>query len=131
MKQMKRYFLTIIMVILTSAVFAQNPIPKGTKQLNLGVGLSTWGIPIYAGLDFGIGSDISLGFEATYRAYDETWTNNKYKHSVIGFSGNGNYHFNRIMDIPSNWDFYAGLNVGFYVWKSQMIILGPTHQAWG
>ena len=31
---------------------------------------------------------------------------------------NGNYHFNTLLDIPTNWDFYAGLNLGFYFWNS-------------
>jgi len=33
-------------------------------------------------------------------------------------SANGNYHFNSLLDIPNNWDFYAGLNLGFYIWNS-------------
>jgi hypothetical protein len=41
----------------------------------------------------------------------------------VGFSSwgvliNVNYHFNHIMRIPRDWDFYAGLNLGFYVWTS-------------
>jgi hypothetical protein len=36
----------------------------------------------------------------------------------MGFSGNGNYHFNEIFQIPRRWDLYAGLNVGFYAWTS-------------
>ncbi|MDP4272352.1 MAG: hypothetical protein Q8909_19855, partial [Bacteroidota bacterium] len=35
-----------------------------------------------------------------------------------GISGNANYHFNNVFNIPRNWDLYAGLNLGFYVWSS-------------
>jgi len=44
--------------------------------------------------------------------------NVSYKHQIIGFSGNANYHFNRVLRIPRNFDFYVGLNVGFYSWAS-------------
>jgi len=115
---MKKYYLSLILVFLTGMIYAQNPIPRGTTQLNAGVGFSSWGVPVYVGLDFGVGGDLSFGPELSFRNYHEDWLNNRYNSSVIGISGNGNYHFNRIMNIPSNWDFYAGLNVGFYVWKS-------------
>jgi len=113
---MNKYLLTVGLVILISLAFAQNPIGQGQTQLNLGVGLSSWGIPIYGGLDFGISNDFSLGAELSYRAYREHYNNHDYDRSVIGISGNGNYHFNRVLNIPRNWDFYAGLNIGFYVW---------------
>ncbi len=29
-----------------------------------------------------------------------------------------NYHFNNALNIPANYDFYAGLNVGFNIWTS-------------
>lgn len=115
---MKKHYLTLALLILTAATYAQTPVFKGMKQFNAGVGLSSWGIPVYVGLDFGVTQDITLGGEISFRSYNETWNNNKYNHSLIGFSGNGNYHFNRILDIPSAWDFYAGLNIGFYIWNS-------------
>jgi outer membrane immunogenic protein len=115
---MKTLFLTLMLVVMTSFVFAQSPIPRGTTQLNAGIGLSSWGVPVYVGLDFGVGKDISLGGEISFRSYHEDWLDNRYNHSVIGISGNANYHFNRILKIPSNWDFYLGLNVGFYSWRS-------------
>jgi hypothetical protein len=33
-------------------------------------------------------------------------------------AGNGNYHFNSVLNMPTDWDFYAGLNLGFYIWNS-------------
>ena len=111
---MKKQILTFILVLTTTAVFAQSPLPKGQSQINAGVGFSTWGVPVYFGFDYGVHPDISLGVELSYRGYNDNWSNQKYRHSVIGISGNANYHFNTILDIPSNWDFYAGLNLGFY-----------------
>lgn len=110
--------LAFLLLLFSFTAFSQSPIPKGSAQLNAGVGLSEWGIPFYVGFDFGVHEDITVGGEFSFRSFEENWKQNKYKHSIMGFSGNGNYHFNRILNIPQNWDFYAGLNIGFYVWES-------------
>jgi len=70
------------------------------------------------GLDFGVHPDITVGPEISWRANNDKFDGKKYNHSVIGLSANGNYHFNSLLDIPTNWDFYAGLNLGFYIWNS-------------
>jgi outer membrane immunogenic protein len=69
-------------------------------------------------LDFGVSRDITVGFEASFRDYRQNYNETNYRSSIFGISGNGNYHFNRVLNIPGNWDFYAGLNLGFYVWSS-------------
>ena len=95
------------------AINAQAPLGKGGAQLNAGFGFSGWGVPIYVGADFGVGNDFTLGIEGSFRSYSDNWGSS----TVFGFLGNANYHFNRIMSIPSNWDFYGGLNLGFYSWS--------------
>lgn len=125
-KSMNKKFLILILLISTTAVFAQRPISNSQPQLNVGVGLSSWGLPVYLGFDFGVHPDITLGLEGSYRAYNDNWKSNKYNHSVIGFLGNANYHFNNVLNIPSPWDFYAGLNLGFYSWNSPKEYAG-TH----
>lgn len=99
-------------------VSSQNNLVKGRKQLNAGIGFSGWGIPLYVGVDFGIPHDMTLGIEGSFRSYNQNFTGTKYNSSIFGFSGNWNYHFNRVLEIQRNWDFYAGLNIGFYVWSS-------------
>jgi outer membrane immunogenic protein len=116
--KMKKRVLTFILVIAASVVFAQSPISKGESQINFGVGLSSWGVPVYLGFDHGVHPDITLGAEASFRSYKDHWHDNRYKHSVIGIQGNANYHFNTVLNIPSPLDFYAGLNLGFYSWNS-------------
>lgn len=114
-----KFFLFAVVLLLTyGAAFSQSPLPVGKTQLNLGVGLSEWGVPFYVGLDHSIHKDITIGGEFSYRSYNEKWGEYKYHHNIMGFSGNGNYHFNSLLNIPQNWDFYAGLNLGFFVWSS-------------
>lgn len=98
--------------------YGQNPLYEGRNQFNIGVGLSEWGVPFYLGIDFSVSRDITMGGEISYRGYRENWKNSYYQHSILGFSGNGNYHFNSVLNLPSRFDFYAGLNLGFYVWNS-------------
>ena len=115
---MKKQILTIALLITASVIFAQGPISKGQSQINAGVGLSSWGVPVYLGLDYAVHPDITLGGEVSYRSYNNNWRNDKYHHSIIGILGNANYHFNTVLNIPSPWDFYAGINLGFYSWSS-------------
>lgn len=115
---MRKFALTIGLLFFTLVMSAQNPLSKGQLQLNAGLGFSNWGLPVYVGLDYGIHEDISVGGEICFHSYREKWDGYTYKHNIFGFAVNGNYHFNRLLNIPSNWDFYAGLNIGFNVWSS-------------
>jgi hypothetical protein len=115
---MKTSLTAILFVLVASISMAQSPLPKGQAQLNAGVGLSSWGVPIYVGLDFGVTPELSLGGEVSFERYDEDWHAYHYNHSIVSISGNANYHFNKLMKIPSNWDLYAGINIGFYIWSS-------------
>lgn len=110
--------LTLSAILFAGFVFAQGPIAKGQAQFNLGVGFSSYGMPVYIGLDYGVHPDITIGGNISYRHYDESYSGTRYNHSIFGIFGNANYHFNSVLGIPSNWDFYAGLNAGFYIWNS-------------
>lgn len=114
----KVLFAAFTILLLSGSAYSQSPLPLGRTQVNLGVGLSDWGIPFYLGLDYSVHKDITIGGEFSYRSYRENWKDHYYHHGIMGFSGNGNYHFNSLLNIPQNWDFYAGLNIGFYVWTS-------------
>jgi hypothetical protein len=108
---MKKLLLTLSAVALLIGIsFAQNPIPKGARQINAGFGLGESSVPVYFGMDFGIGNDFSLGFETSYRDRADYY-------NVWGIAGNVNYHFNRVLNIPKNFDFYAGANVGTYFYS--------------
>jgi hypothetical protein len=115
---MRKILLLLALSFVVSFAFAQSPIANGGSQLNVGAGFSSNGVPVYIGMDYGVSNDVTMGAEFSYKSYTEKYNHREYKHTIYGFSGNANYHFNRIMNIPRDWDFYAGLNVGFYVWTS-------------
>lgn len=115
---MKKVFLFIVSLVVVSSVFGQSPLAEGKMQFNAGFGFSSWGLPLYGGIDYGLMEDITVGAEGSFRSYSDNLLGVKYRHTVLGVSGNANYHFNTLLDIPSEFDFYAGLNIGFYMWNS-------------
>jgi outer membrane immunogenic protein len=115
---MKKWMAVIISIVCVGSMQAQYALPKGAAQLNAGLGLSTRGIPLFIGFDYGVDTDISAGAELSYRGYNQNYFFGSYHHNIIGISGNANYHFNGIADIPEQYDVYAGLNLGFYIWTS-------------
>jgi len=115
---MKKLIILSLFLVISQVSFSQYFLSKGQAQLNAGLGFSSWGLPVYVGFDVGVHPDISVGGEFSFRSYDNNYQNNKYKHNIIGISGNANYHFNTVLDIPKEWDFYAGINLGFYFWNS-------------
>jgi len=97
--------------------YGQYALSNGGTQLNLGFGFSDYGMPVYAGFDHGVSRDISVGGELSFRSYTDDYRDINYNLNVVGISANGNYHFNRVLNIPREWDLYAGLNIGFYIWN--------------
>ncbi|VXB26029.1 conserved exported hypothetical protein [Flavobacterium sp. 9AF] len=111
---MKKLLLLITTFLATyNLANAQAPLENGKLQLNAGLGTSGWGTPIYVGLDYGLGNNITLGSEISYRSYDSYG----FKMSILGIQGNANYHFNEVLEIPSQWDLYAGLSLNYYNWN--------------
>ena len=115
---MKKLVLGIAFAMISAYSFSHNRLHDGNSQFNVGVGLSDVGVPFYLGVDFDALRDVTVGGEFSYRSYRENWNNGYYDHNIMGFSANGNYHFNRLLEISPRFDFYAGLNLGFYVWTS-------------
>jgi len=115
---MKKVLLLAVLACMSVVSFSQNSLSTGRTQLNFGVGFSDWGVPLFIGFDHAVSNDVTLGGELSYRSYREYWDQYYYDHSITGISGNANYHFNNLFSIPRNWDLYAGLNLGAYIWSS-------------
>lgn len=96
-------------VAVASFAFGQR-VQKGETQLNAGLGLgNSWGgLPVYVGADYGIHDDITIGVQGSFASKSETYSAYNYKYNWFSIGANGNYHFNRLLNIPNNWDLYAG-----------------------
>ncbi len=117
---MNRYstlFLTLVLFV-TTVAHSQYALQTGKMQVNGGIGLSSWGLPLYAGLDYGFDKNISFGGEVSFRSFSERILGERYSSSIIGLAGNANYHFVEMLGIDDLFDVYAGLNLGFYIWNN-------------
>jgi outer membrane immunogenic protein len=115
---MKKLKLLSLFVLLAATVsYAQGTLDKGGKQLNAGIGFSNWGTPVYVGLDFGVHEAITIGPKISYRNRSERVSGFEYSQSLTVISFNGNYHFNKLLQLPWQWDLYAGLTLGYYIWS--------------
>lgn len=89
---------------------------KGDMQINAGIGLIGFGIPIYAGLDYFVTNDISLGVEGSFNTFNETNYLFEYQPKIYGVAVVGNFHFNKVLKIPAKYDFYAGFGINYFKW---------------
>lgn len=118
---MKKITLAIILIVLvssTSLVKAQfNPYTDKTNMITAGIGFSGWGIPIFARFEAPVADNITVGGALSFQTKTETWSAYKYTHNIFGIGARGSYHFNELIEIPNEWDLYAGLGLGYYIWN--------------
>ncbi|MBP0905342.1 outer membrane beta-barrel protein [Mariniflexile gromovii] len=102
--------------------FAQAPLEEGGLQLNAGVGATGWGASVYGGVEYGLLPDITIGAEASYHSYNHDYFGSSYdyKSNIIGIQANGSYHFNELLQIPSEFDVYAGANLNYFSWTTKV-----------
>lgn len=61
---------------------------------------------------------MTIGGQAEFRSYNDRFGGNRYSHQILGLSGNVNFHFNHLLELPEEWNVYGGANLGFYLWNS-------------
>ena len=105
---MKKITLLIAVSFMVTGLFAQKdgvaPLAKGEKQLNFGLGFSSSGLPVYVSMDFAVHKDVTISPVVNVRIDDDF---------KFGAGVKADYHWNYLIGIPSNWDFYAGARIGF------------------
>lgn len=93
-------------------------VQKGEAQVNAGVGFGGGlGLPVYAGVDFGVHNDITVGAEASYATSSVSNYGFDSKMNWFGVGANANYHFNTLLNIPNNWDLYAGATLAYNIFS--------------
>ncbi|ATA71847.1 MULTISPECIES: outer membrane beta-barrel protein [Capnocytophaga] len=124
---MKKMFLLLGLLASFTVASAQNDLGVGNLQLNAGFGLSSWGTPVYLGVDYGVAEDWTVGGEISYRSTNYGVADRNVKYTNVGVVGNVNYHFNRLFQLPSQFDLYAGGSLGYYSWTNNYKVEGFNH----
>jgi len=114
----KSLIIIAFIVVLGGVAKAQVVDGPGEQQINAGLGLSVWGLPVYAGFDIGVADYFTMGGEVSYRMYEEAWGGYGWQHNILTFSVNGNYHFTDVFAIPREWDIYGGLSLGYMMFNT-------------
>jgi len=94
--------LTTTLIIILFSIYAQG---QGESAITKGQKLLNFGLPGYVGLDFAIHDMITLGPKVAYELFSG---NNTLKAGIVA-----DFHFNQLLEIPSNWDVYAGASAGW------------------
>jgi outer membrane immunogenic protein len=92
--------------------------------INVGLGMSTRGLPIYAGIEQSIDDHISAGLMASFQSYGENSVSGSWTHQYFGIGLQGHYHFIELA--PPPFDFYAGLTLGWFGHKYRWADTGPS-----
>jgi len=108
----KILFIVIVTLFSVNVGFSQALNSIGEKQLNFG--LRNHGVNgsrfngIYIGFDYMTVKDLSIGANVDLNH----WNNSYYSMTILTPSFIVDYHFNNLIGIPSQFDFYAGADLG-------------------
>ncbi|WP_338874081.1 hypothetical protein WBJ53_00440 [Spirosoma sp. SC4-14] len=119
MKKIHFSILFVIALLASTQSFAQMAIDKGTKFINLGIGVGGYGyytggggIGLNAAADFGVTKNITVGAVAGYRSYGSVAS---YSYHSFDIGARGSYHFNELLNLGTDKaDLYAGLGLSYF-----------------
>ena len=114
MKKLNLLLLLVIGLLAGTQSFAQLAVDKGTKFINLGIGVGGYGyfngsgLGLNAAADFGVAKNITVGAVAGYRSYGSGITS-------FDIGARGSYHFNELLNLSTDKaDLYAGVGLSYF-----------------
>lgn len=117
--------LLLTSIITISAQDAESSSDPG-RHLNFGIGASSWGVPIYANMEFPVSTTepITLAVGGSYQSKSESYNyyyyNATWRHTIMGLSVAGNYYGDELIGLSDQFDLYAGLQLDYYIWKTTL-----------
>ncbi|KXX71615.1 hypothetical protein [Flammeovirga sp. SJP92] len=114
MKKSIQLLVTLVLVTLSSSVFAQKSADfRGPNTLNVGVisGLLHNSFGVQADYEIAqLGQDFTIGASASYQA----WSNSNINYSSFGVGARVRWYADRVLNITDKrWDVFASGDVGF------------------
>lgn len=114
MKKIHFSMLLVLGLLAGTQSYAQLAVDKGTKFLNLGIGVGGYGyftgsgLGLNVGLDVGIIKNITVGGVVGYRTYGSGVNS-------FDIGPRGSYHFNELLNLSTDKaDLYAGIGISYY-----------------
>lgn len=107
--------LIIFTLFSTNSLAQFNPNSDKVKMLSAGLGVSGWGVPFYVRFEMPVADNITVGGTLSYQSKNYGSLIYNWRTTYIGINARGSYHFNELLDAPSEWDFYAGASVGYFI----------------
>ena len=108
----------LAVVLMYSISIGQGSFPRGNKIPeyksmfgSAGFGVSGSGIPIYAGLEYVVFKNISIGGQLGFNL-NSVFANSS-KDNSFSIVGRCNYNFNKILRLRAPWYVYGGGTLGF------------------
>lgn len=110
----------ILFVMFTTSSYAQfNPYSEGNGLLSAGVGASSWGIPLFVRYEHPVADNITVGGAFSFQSKSQNFMSYKWRHTITGLNARGSYHFNELLNVPDEWDFYGGASLGYFIWNTK------------
>ena len=97
--------------------------------LHVGSGLSTRGLPVYVGVEQTVDDHLSAALMASFQSYGENGSAGSWTHQYYGIGLQGNYHFIELA--PDDFDFFAGLTLGWYAHQYRWAGVGSAPGNYG
>jgi hypothetical protein len=91
------------------------------NHLNFGIGISGWGIPIYASYDFNVAKNLNVIVGASYQTKTESYSvpgySYKWRNDILAFRGGVQYYFDELLNLDDKFDVYGIGVLSYYVWN--------------
>lgn len=99
---------------------------------NVGFGVSSWGLPIYATYEKPMFMErMSLVVGGSFRSKTESYSflgsSAKWRHTIIGFEGGVNYYVDEFIEgkFASDFDLYASARLRYFIWNTKVVDSSP------
>ncbi len=123
MQKSVKLSLVCALLMSTSGLVAQG---LSSKVVNAGVGLSNWGIPVFANMEIPINAanqSVVAGISYRYKRTPFVFSNynSRWRHHIFGVEAGWNYYFDELAELPKEFDVSGGLRLGYYRFNSKLI----------
>lgn len=111
---------------LDNSAHAQVRLESGGRWdlINAGLGMSTRGLPVFAGVEQTVDDHISVSLMASFQSDQENGAAGAWSHQYYGVALQGHYHFIELA--PPPFDLFAGLTMGWHAHRYRWAGAGPA-----